>query len=85
MSCGAGCRRDSDPVVLWLWRGLEATAPIRPLALEPPYAAGAAQEMAKREEKRKKKEKFYANINYPLKIKMMDVFISLIVVRVSKM
>ena len=26
-----------------------ATAPIRPLAWEPPYAAGAAQEMAKRQ------------------------------------
>ena len=31
-----------------------ATAPIRPLAWEPPYAAGAAQEMAKRQKKKKK-------------------------------
>ena len=46
MSCGVGCRRGSDPVLLWLWRRLAATAPIRPLAWEPPYAAGAAQEMA---------------------------------------
>ena len=30
-----------------------ATAPIRPLAWEPPHAAGAAQEMAKRQKKKK--------------------------------
>ena len=32
--------------VAWLWRRLAATAPIRPLAWEPPYAVGAAQEIA---------------------------------------
>ena len=37
-----------DPTLPWLWRRLVATAPIRPLAWEPPYAAEAAQEMAKR-------------------------------------
>ena len=37
-----------------LWRRLVATAPIRPLAWEPPYAAGAAQEMAKRQKKEKR-------------------------------
>ena len=42
MSCGVGCRRGSDLVLLWLWRRLVAIAPIRPLALEPPCAAGAA-------------------------------------------
>ena len=69
MSCGVGCRRDSDPVLLWLWRGLEATAPIRPLAWEPPYAAGVAQEMAKREEKRKKKRKILCKHQLPSKNK----------------
>ena len=44
MSCGVGCRRCSDPALLWLWPRPVATAPIRPLAWEPPYAAGAAQE-----------------------------------------
>ena len=34
--------------LLWLWRRPVATAPIRPLAWESPYAPGAAQEMAKR-------------------------------------
>ena len=49
MSCGVGCRRGSDPVLLWLWHRLMATALIGPLAWEPPYAAGAAQEIAKRQ------------------------------------
>ena len=40
MSCGVGRRLGSDPVLLWLWRRLAAVAPIRPLAWEPPYAAG---------------------------------------------
>ena len=43
--------------MLWLWRRLAATAPVRPLAWEPPYAAGAAQEMTK-----KKKKKRHAKI-----------------------
>ena len=34
-----------------------ATAPIRPLAWDPPYATGVAQEMAKRQKKKKKKKK----------------------------
>ena len=52
MSCGVGYRRGSDPTLLWLWCRLAATAPIPPLAWEPPYAAGAAQEMAKRQKKK---------------------------------
>jgi len=56
MSCGVGCRRGSDPVLLWLWCRPVATAPIGPLAWEPPYAAGAALEKAKRQKKKKKKK-----------------------------
>ena len=41
MSCGVGRRQDVDPALLWLWRRLAATALIRPLAWEPPYAVGA--------------------------------------------
>ena len=37
---------------MWLWPRPAATAPIRPLAWEPPYAEGPAQEMAKRKEKK---------------------------------
>ena len=56
MSCGVGCRRGLDPVLLWLWRRLVATALIRPLAWEPPNAPGVAQEKAKRPKKKKKKK-----------------------------
>ena len=37
-----------DPALPWLWRRPVATAQIRPVAWEPPYAAGTAQEMAKK-------------------------------------
>ena len=48
MSCGVGHRCSLDLALLWLlWRRLAATAPIRPLAWEPPYAAGAALERLK--------------------------------------
>ena len=61
MSCGAGGRHGSDPALLWLWRRPVATAPIQPLAWEPPYAAGAAQEIATttttKDERQKKRQK----------------------------
>ena len=53
MSCGVDCRRGLDPALLWLWRRLVATAPFGPLAWEPPHAAGAAQEIAKIDDKKK--------------------------------
>ena len=55
MTWGVGHRCSSDPALLWLWRRPVATAPIGPLAWEPPYAAGVAPEMAKRQKKKKKK------------------------------
>ena len=61
MSCGVGHRRGLDPTLLWLWRRLAVTAPIRPLAWEPPCAKGAAQEMVKRQ---KKKEGVFHNIQF---------------------
>ena len=42
MNSGVGHRFDSDPALLWLWQRPAATAPIRPLAWELPYAAGVA-------------------------------------------
>ena len=42
MSWGVGHRQGSDLALLWLWRREAATALIRPLAWESPYAAGAA-------------------------------------------
>ena len=42
VSCGVGCRRGSDPALLWLWCRTATTAPIQPQAWESPYAIGAA-------------------------------------------
>ena len=58
MSCGVGCRRGLDPALLWLWCRLAAIAPIRPLAWEPPYAAGVAL-------KRQKQDKQKTNLVSP--------------------
>ena len=55
MSCGVGCRRGSDPVLLWLWCRPVATASIGPLAWEPPHAAGVALEKAKGQKQTNKK------------------------------
>ena len=48
MSCGVGRRHGSDLALLWLWCRLAATALIRPLAWEPPYAVSAALEKDKK-------------------------------------
>ena len=48
MSLGVGRGRSSDPALLWLWCRPAATAPIRPLAWESPYAEGEALEKAKK-------------------------------------
>ena len=53
MSCGVGRGCSLDPALLWLWCRPAAAAPIRPLAWEPPYAAGAA---LKRQKTKKEKE-----------------------------
>ena len=67
MRCGIGHRRGSHPALLWLWWRPAATALIRPLAWEPPYAMGAALEKAK---KRQKKDDIvlteHASIPHPL-------------------
>ena len=42
MSCGVGCRRGSDPTLLWLWSRLAAEALILLLAWKPPHAAGSS-------------------------------------------
>ena len=52
MSYGVGCRCGSDPTLLWLCCRPTATAPIWPLAWEPPHAVGAA---LKKKQKTKKK------------------------------
>jgi len=59
VSCGVGHRLSLDgldPALLWLWRRPASIAPVRPLAWEPPYAAGAALEKAKKTKEKKKKK-----------------------------
>ena len=53
MNCGVGQRRGSDLALLWLWYRLAATAPIRRLAWEPTYAAGAG--LKRQKDKKDKK------------------------------
>ena len=67
MSCGVGCRHGSDPAV----HRPAATAPIRPLAWEPPYAVGAALEKDKK--KKKKKLKKLGSLNLSLSLSGMCV------------
>jgi len=43
-----------DLALLWLWRRPAATAPIRPLAWEPPHAMGAALKSKKTKTKKPK-------------------------------
>ena len=52
MSHGVGCRHSLDLVLLWLWWRPAAVTLIRPLAWEPPYAAGAS--LKRQKTKRKK-------------------------------
>jgi len=57
MSCGVGHRCSSNSALLWLWYRTEATAPIQPLAWEPPYATGVALEKRQKNLKNKIKTK----------------------------
>ena len=63
MSCGIGRRRGLDPSLLWLWCRLVATAPIRPLAWEPPHAMALKRQKTKQNKQTKKKNTFYLDIN----------------------
>ena len=61
MSCGVGCRCGLDPPLLWLWCRLVATAPIQPLAWEPPYVMGVALEKTKKKKARREKQQIIYN------------------------
>ena len=56
MSCGVGLRHGLDPVLLGLWCGLAAIAPVQPLAWEPAYAMVRPQKDKKKKKKKKKKD-----------------------------
>ena len=62
MSCGVGRGHGLDPVLLWLWSRPASTAPIGPLAWDPPYAASVA---LKKQKERKKKHKAKQNKMLP--------------------
>ena len=51
------CRSQTRLALLWLWRRPKATALIRSLAWEPPYATGVALEKPKSQKAKKKKKK----------------------------
>ena len=59
VSCGVSCRRDSDPVLQWLWCRPAAIVTIQPLAWESPHAAGMVLKRQKTEKKKEKKEIFF--------------------------
>ena len=71
MSYGVGHRCGLDPVLLWLWCRPVATAPIRPLAWEPPYTASAA---LKRTKDQKKKKVYKGCLKYTANIVCIYVF-----------
>ena len=60
MSCGVDLRHGSDLVLLWLWCGLAAVAPTRPLAWEPPYAVGTALKRQKDKTNKQTNEFLYS-------------------------
>ena len=57
MSCGIGRRHGLGPTLLWLQHRPAATALIKPLAWEPPYATGVALERQKTHTHQKKRRK----------------------------
>ena len=63
LSCGVGRRHGSDMAWLWLWYRPAAAARIRPLAWEPPYAAGAALKKQKIKIKKNKVPQFNSKSN----------------------
>ena len=60
------CRHGSDSALLWLWCRPAATALIRLLAWEPPYAEGAAQRNSKKTKKKKKERNRFTDIENKL-------------------
>ena len=53
LPCGVGRRCGSYSTLLWLWCRPAATAPIRSLALEHPYAMGSALKKKKRKKEKR--------------------------------
>ena len=63
-----GCRCGSDPVLLWLCYRPAATAPIGPLAWEPPHAMGVVLKRQKEQQQQQQQKKPYNRetiLHYP--------------------
>jgi len=58
MSCGVGHRCSLDPLLLWLWHRLAATALIRPLVWELPYAASVALKKSKKKKQEEEEDTY---------------------------
>ena len=72
VSCGVGCRHNWDPTLLQLWYRLVATAWIRPLAWEPPYASSVALKT------QKDQKKFYCYLQPCFPVESMFILCSFI-------
>ena len=73
MSCGAVHRRDSDPLLLWLWYTLAAAAPIQPPSLGTSICQECNAKKQKQTNKQKtKKRKTTNKINHPASIFILD-------------
>ena len=81
MTCGVGRRSGSDPTLLWLWCRLVAMAPIRPLAWELPYTAGAALEMAKNNKTKQQQQKNTLGFRTGIRLATRVLVIVIILIR----
>ena len=75
MSCGIGHR----PKLLWLWHRPAAVALIGPLAWESPYAAGEAQEIAKRQKTKNKTKKNKKKLELLAQQFFLQMYLSLLI------
>ena len=76
MSYGVDFRCSSDHTLLWLWHRSAATAPIGPLAWEPPYAADAALKSPNKQTKKSTSIGLFSP-NRGVKIKLSSLWPSL--------
>ena len=70
MSCMCMSKMWLGPMLLWLWHSLAATAPIQPLAWEPPYTSSAAPSAKKTNQKKK----LYMCLLFNPEIVLLDIY-----------
>ena len=78
MSCGVGRRCGLDPVLLWLWCRPVATAPIGPLAWEPPHAEGSGPRNGKKQQQQQKQKPTYRSFIVVTKLEIIQMPISVL-------